>query len=360
MRLQAFTVLALSCALGPFAAGQQGGSPNQALRHATKPGTTTELPATAASVKPSDSVITLDGGCKSGDKNGCVTAITREQFEKMANAVKPGMTTDARRNFAVQYGKILAFSDQARALGLENEPRFQEILQFVKNQLLVEALNEHFSNEYANPSEEKIEAYYKENSSKFQQADLQRVIIPSQPAAAEITKPTEAEQKAYIEKVRQQWVNGADPATLQKDALARMGLTGSVPDVNLKDHTPGMIPQEQQSIFSMKPGEISQPFVDTGAAYIYKLISVKEKPLSEVKPLITKTIHDQMMREKIQEMTESVKPVLNEAYFGPEKQPEPMTGANGSPQQQGPVHSQANAGEKPANSSTPPPASPQK
>jgi len=267
------------------------------------------------------------------------------------------MTTDARRNFAMQYGKILAFSDQARALGLENEPRFKEIMQFVKNQLLVEALNEHFSNEYANPSDEKIEAYYKENGAKFQQADLQRVIIPTQPAAAEITKPTDAEQKAYIDKVRQQWVNGADPATLQKDAFARMGLTGSVPDVNLKDHTPGMIPQEQQSVFSLKPGDISQPFVDTGAAYIYKLVTVKEKPLSEVKAQIAKTIHDQMMREKIQELTESVKPALNDAYFGPEKQPEPMTGANGAPQQPGSDHPQANSSETPAASQ---PASPHK
>ena len=56
------------------------------------------------------------------------------------------------------------FLTQARALGLENDARFKEILQFVKDQLLVESLNEHFSNEFANPSDQKIEDYYKENS----------------------------------------------------------------------------------------------------------------------------------------------------------------------------------------------------
>lgn len=321
MRLQALTVIALSCALAPFAAGQGGTTSTMPLRHQPKPGTTTELPATAESVKSSDPVITLQGACKSGSESGCVTAVSREQFEQMANSVKPGMTTDAKRNFAVQYGKILAFSDQARALGLQNEPRFQEILQFVTDQLLVESLNEHFSNEYANPSDQKIEEYYKENSHQFQQANLQRVIIPSQPASSDIKKPTDAEQKAYVDKVRQQWVAGADPATLQKEALSRVGLTGSVPDVNLKDHTPGMIPQQQQAIFEMKPGEISQPFTDTGASYIYKMVSQNEKPLSEVKVQIAKTIHDQMMRQKIEELTEAVKPTLNEAYFGPEKKP---------------------------------------
>ncbi len=335
MRLQAFAVLALSCALAPFAIGQEAGAKaGQPLRHAIKPGQTTELPATAASVKPSDNVITMSGACKDSTQSGCVTAVSREQFEQMANAVKPGMTTDAKRNFALQYGKVLGYSDQARALGLQNEPRFKEILKFVTDQLLTESLNEHYSNEYANQSDQKIEEYYKQNLGKFREADLQRLIIPSQPAAAEITKPTEAAEKAYIAKLRQQWVAGADPATLQKEAFTRMGLTGSAPDINIKNSGPGMVPPTQASVFDMKPGEISQPFVDTGAAYLYKMVAEHEKPLSEVKPQIAKTLHDQMMREKIQELSESVKPELNEAYFGPENKPEaPQTGTLHAPQQ---------------------------
>lgn len=354
MRLQAFTVLALSCALAPFAAGQEGTTPmSRPLGHAPKPGTSTELPASAANVKPTDNVITLNGACKTGGQNGCTAGVSREQFEQMANAVKPqGMTEDARRNFANQYAKILAFSDQARALGLENEPRFKEILKFVTDQLLVESLNEHYSNEYANQPDQKVEEYYKQNSSKFREADLQRIIIPSQPAAAEIKKPTEAEQKAYTDKVRQQWVGGADPATLQKEAFTRMGLTGSAPDSNLKNYAPGMVPPDQASVFDMKPGEISQPFVDTGAAYIYKMVSEHEKPLSDVKAQIAKTLHDQMMREKIQELSESVKPELNDAYFGPEKKPEePQTGNLKAPQQ---------GAEPSAKPSTPQPTPPQK
>ncbi len=327
MRLQALTVLVFSCALVTYAAGQAGETSAKPLGHAIKPGKTTELPATAESVKPSDAVITMSGACKGISESGCVSAVSREQFEQMANSIKPGMTTDARRNFAIQYGKILSFADQARALGLENEPRFKDILQYVRDQLLVESLQQYYSDQYSKVSDQKIEEYYKENSRKFMQADLQRVLIPSQPAAAEITKPTPEEEKAYVEKVRQEWVGGADPAKLQKEALSRMGLNGSVPDVNLKDHTPGMLPQEQQSVFDLKPGEISQPFTDAGASYLYKMVSEGEKPLSDVKAQIAKTLHDQMMREKIQELSENGKPVLNEAYFGPEKKPGPESGA---------------------------------
>ena len=245
MRLKTLTVLALSCALATLTQAQTapsqtnpaepGTTSAQPLRHMPKPGKTTELPASAASVKPDDSVITLEGACKAGAASGCITSVSREQFEQMANSIKPSMTMDARRNFAIQYGKILAFADQARALGLENDQRFKDILQYVKDQLLVEALNQYWSDQYTNQPDAKIEEYYKQNSQKFLEANFQRVIIPSQPAAAEVKKPTEEEEKAYVEKVRQQWVAGADPETLQKEALSRMGLNGSVPDINLKD-----------------------------------------------------------------------------------------------------------------------------
>ena len=337
MRLQAITVLVLSCALAPFAAGQEGGTTSsKPMGHAVKPGQTTELPESAASVKPNDAVITLEGACKDASPSGgCVSSVDRTQFEQMANAVKPGgMTGDARRNFGLQYGKILGFADQARALGLQNDPRFKEILKYVTDQLLVESLNDHYSTEYSNQSDQKIEEYYKQNLSKYREADIQRIIIPSQPAAAEVTKPTEAEQKAYVDKLRQQWAGGADPATLQKEALSRMGLNGSSPDVNLKNQTPAMVPPDQESVFSLKPGEISQPFIDAGAAYLYKMVSEHEKPLSDVKALIAKTLHDQMMRQKIQELSDSVKPMLNEAYFGPERKPEaPQTGTIHTPEQ---------------------------
>jgi hypothetical protein len=330
MRFQTVTVLALSCALGTLVQAQTtpaqappGTTSSKPLGRAPKPGTTTELPASAASVKPDDAVITVDGACKNGGANGCVSSVTRQQFESVSSGAKRGSTVEAKRNLAMDYGKILVFSDQARALGLEDEQRFKDILRYVTDELLTQALYQYWSDKFDEQPDSKIEEYYKQNSRKFLQGTFQRIIIPSQPAAAEVKKPTDDEEKAYVEKVRQQWAAGADPATLQKEALSRMGLNGSVPDVNLKDQTPAMFPEAHQAIFDMKPGDISQPFTDAGASSIYKMVSEQEKPLSEVKQQIAKTLHDQMMRDKIQELSEVAKPVLNEAYFGPEKKPEP-------------------------------------
>ncbi len=132
-------------------------------------------------------VITLKGVCqpKAGATTppaGCVSSMTREQFEKMIKALqqpgKPPMPPDVLRNFASQYSKLLVFSDAARELGLENDPRVQEIFQFARNQILTDALNQHIVEEYSHLSDQQIEEYYNQNPKKYVEANLQRIIIP--------------------------------------------------------------------------------------------------------------------------------------------------------------------------------------
>jgi len=316
MRFSTLTAVALWCALAGSAAAQAPGS--APLGHSPKPGTTAALPETASSVGPTDPVITLSNACKT-PTTGCVSSVSREQFEKLVNVVKPDMTTDQRRNLAEQYGKTLGFADQARAIGLENDPKYQMMLQAAKEQILAQTLYQHYSDEYSHPSDQEIQDYYNKNSSKYRQANLQRIIIPSQPGSGDIKKPTEQEVKAYTDQIRQKWIAGGDPVALQKEAMEHMGLTASVPDVNMKDERPGMLPGEQESVFDLKPGDVSQPFTDPGATYLYKLVSISPIPLSEVKAQIAKTLHDQKLRDKLQEVSETAKPTLNTAYFGVEK-----------------------------------------
>ena len=104
-------------------------------------------------------VITLKGVCQPKapatipPAADCVSSMTREQFEKMTKALqqpgKPPMPPDVLRNFASQYSKLLVFADAARELGLENDPRVQEIFQFARNQILTDALNQHIVQEYS-------------------------------------------------------------------------------------------------------------------------------------------------------------------------------------------------------------------
>jgi hypothetical protein len=272
-------------------------------------------------------VITLKNVCqpKAGATTppaGCVSSLTREQFEKMTKALqqpdKPPMPPDVMRNFASQYSKLLVFADAARELGLENDPRFRQILQFATNQILTDALNQHIIQEASHVSDQQIEDYYKQNPKKYVEVTLQRIMVPRTAASGDKPKPSDAEEKAYADKIRERWVAGEDAVKLAKEAMEHAGLTNAAPDVNLGARRPGTLPEAHESVFDLKSGEISQVFSDPGSLYIYKVVSFRQVPLSEVKATISSTLQRQMITDKIEQIQKSATIVLNDAYFGPE------------------------------------------
>jgi len=309
-------------------------------------------------------VITLKGACQPAagtttPPSGCVSGLTREQFEKLVKALtppdRPPMPPDVMRNFATQYAKLLTFSDTARAMGLENDPRVVQIMQFAKNQILTEALNQHITDEYSHPTDQQIEDYYKQNSKKYIEVTLQRIIIPRNQGNgnSDKPKPSEADEKAYADQIRQRWVAGEDPDKLEKEATEHSGVTTPPANVNVGPRRPGTLPEAHDAVFDLKPGEVSQSFSDPASFYIYKVVSVRTIPLSEAKASITTTLQRQLVTDKIQQIQSSVTPVLNDAYFGPAKPEVPPTPRIISPRRGTPPAPGAGA-TPPANPGTPP------
>jgi len=330
--------LAFSCALAGTSYGQQPSStptpaPTTPAAGQTAPGQpakTGDAKTTppASNVPLTAPVITLQGACpeKNGAKPaGCVNQLTREQFEKMTNAIQPAdrgpVPPEMKRKFAAQYAKLLTMADAAREMGLENDPKVKEIFTVVRNQVLAEALNQHLMEEYAHPSDQQIQDYYDKNAKKYHEVTLQRIVIPMSQASSDKPKVPEEEQKAFAEKIRTRWVAGEDPAKLEKEAMEHLGMTTSAPDVNVGARRAGSLPEAHEGVFDLKTGEISQVYSDPAAFYIYKVVSERQVPLSEVKANISQTLQRQMYNDKLQEIQASVKPELNDAYFGPEPPP---------------------------------------
>ncbi len=363
-----FLVLALSCALS-FAAYGQDSHSNPPAAPPAAPTANGQMaapapaqPAPATSNVPMDeAVITLKGVCqpKAGSSTppaGCVSGMTREQFEKMTKALqqpdKPPMPPDVIRNFASQYAKLLVFADSARELGLENDPRVQQIFQFARNQILTDALNQHIVQEYAHPSDQQIEDYYKQNSKKYLEATLQRIIVPRTAATGDKPKPSDSEEKAYADKIRERWVAGEDPVKLQKETMEHAGLNTPPPDITVGARRPGSLPEAHESVFDLKAGEVSPVFSDPGSLYIYKVVSIRQLPLSEVKATISSAIQRQNITDKIQQIQNSATVVLNDAYFGAEA---PKTVHQTVVMPKGPRSTPPSSGSAPPNPNAPPP-----
>lgn len=339
MQRTSLLILAISCALASAAyaqapaAGSTATPPSQAPNGApAKPSgpDTSAVPADAA-------VITLNGACKPATGSttppeGCVNTVTKAQFEKLMTVIKPESTTtpEMKRNFAQNYAKLLVFSDAARQLGLENDPRVLEIMKVAKNQILLEALNQHYSDEYSHLSDQQLQQYYDQNAKKYQESTLIRVIVPKNTGSGDKPKPSDQEQQAYVETVRKRLADGADPALLEKEVMEHQGIKTPAPDVNIGAKRPGTLPVAHETVFDLKAGEVSQPFSDPAAFYLYKVVSVKQVPLSEVKTQITNTLKQQLMKDKMEEIQNSVKPELNDAYFGPAPAPVPPRGPMGA------------------------------
>jgi hypothetical protein len=73
----------------------------------------------------------------------------------------------------------------------------------------------------------------------------------------------------------------------------------------------------QESVFQLKAGEVSQAYTDPAATYLYKVVSTRLIPLSEVKDSIVKTLQQQQLQDKLEAIGKSATPVLNDEYFGP-------------------------------------------
>lgn len=329
-------VLALSLALNYASLGQATGSSQQpqtaGAASAAAPGKPVAVPAPArpagdpGAVAPSQAVITLKGACEAkpdGPKPapGCVSSVTKEQFEKLTNALKPDLSADEKRNLAQNYGRLLVFADTARALGLENDPKVQEMFNFYKDQILAQAVNQHYSQEYAHPSDQQIEQYYNQNKKKYLEATLQRIIVPKKTGTTDT--PSETEGNAYVEQVREKWVAGGDPAKLQTEAMEHAGVKQAGPDVNVGARRPGTLPVQHETVFQLKAGEVSQAYNDPSASYLYKVVSIREIPLAEVRDTIGRQLSQQMIKDKMESIASSVTPELNETYFGPPPQMSP-------------------------------------
>lgn len=331
MQRQIIAVLAFSCALIPPGLAQTpppGGPPVPRMRGpaaraaaAAAAGNAETLPPSASAVGMDQSVITLKGECEpKGDSTpskDCVSTVTRDQFEKLAHALQPGMSIDAKRQFATNLARLLVYSDAARALHLENDESVKLIMQFVGNQVLAEGLKRHYTEEFSHVSDQQVQDYYNQNRAKYVEVTLQRIFIPTNPGTSDKPAKSDTEQIATAEKFRERWVAGEDAVKLQQAAFDAQGLTsGAAPEVDMGARRPGSLPASQEAVFQLKAGEVSQVFHDPAASFIYKAVSVREVPVSEVKDSIVKTLQQQLLQDKMEEIGKSATPVLNDDYFG--------------------------------------------
>jgi len=302
--------------------------------------------ATNANVPATAPVITIKGLCdapKTGataTKADCKTVITRSEFEKLANALQPGMPPQVRKQLASAYPRLLVMSKEAQKRGLEKDAHYLETLKFAKLQILNQELTRKMQEDAAKVPAADIDAYYKSNGAAFEQAAVQRVFVPktkkieSKDTASDEYKAKVKEGEDAMTKeaddLRARAAAGEDFDKLQKEAYEAAGIPNNPPATSIPKVRRGNLPPTHASVFDLKAGDVSPVIHDPSGSFFYKVQSKTMPPLSEVQDEIKTTLQSQRMRDMQQKLQESVSTDLNEAYFSGNPAP-PAGAAKGKP-----------------------------
>ena len=287
-----------------------------------------------AEVPPNEPVISIRGLCpaqkdiatntKVPGTAECTISVTREQFDNLVKAFNSNnqpITPAQRRGLAEKYVELLVFSEAAESAGVENTPTYAEVMRVLRLKTLGDLYLNQLAEQYRNPPEQEIEAYYQANQQKYEAAKLSRIYLPKNDPDPKATP----EQKQDFEKriqplsddIQARAAKGEDMAKLQKDVYTSLGITATPPSTDLSLARHGMFPAKlDQEIFSHKAGEVFRSDDATGYM-IYRVDSRQTSPLESVKAEISQQIFRQKMEAKTKELNAPVHAEYDDKYFGP-------------------------------------------
>ncbi len=308
-----------------------------APKAATASSATATNGAETASIGPATAVITIAGMCDKPpvDKSkaaSCKTVVTRAEFEQLVAAVAPTMAAPARKQLATQYGTALVMVHKAHEMGLDQGPRFQELMRVARISVLTKELSQKLQEQAEKISDKELETYYHNNEASFQEVDLQRIFIPrskqsaeskdkasddaaAKDAAKKEQQESEDAMKKVAEALRGRAAGGEDFAKLQDEAIAASGFKGK-PPTRLGKVRRTSLPPDQGEVFNLKVGETSQLISTPNGYLVYKVGDKDTLPLDHVREEISATLQSQRMQDAMQGIQQSATPELNSKYFG--------------------------------------------
>ena len=306
-------------------------------------------------VSPDQSVITIHGLCSADavsksaatpDLASCTRTVTKAEFEKVLgflNANSSRITLLQRRQIAQGYVAMVAYAEAARKEGMENDPKFIELMQFLRVRTLAESYKREQQEKFGTPSQEDIEAYYRQNLDKFEDLKVRRIFVPknnpspAKPAADQKdAKAAEAGDPEFAKKaeqvandIRERAAKGEDPAALAKEAYATLGITSAPASTDAFSYRKGTLPaQDELEFLAGGSGSVSKVQVEATGYLIYKLDSKNPRPFDQVKVQISSTLSRQILEEKTNAVMSGVQSELNDQYFGPPPAAQPPVAPN--------------------------------
>lgn len=346
----------LACAVVVIATGAHAQNGNLSKSHA--PGTasvqhipdevaqkneaSTEPRAAQTAVSLTDPVLTIRGVCteltpaSETDGRTCSTVVTRKEFEVLMDMVAPGSkgNAGARQSVAKTYAELLAFETAARKAGIPDTAEFRWTLALLRLRALADSYRRNLEKQYATPSNEEIDDYYRREVRRFEEVKLRRIVLPKNNFSAANKEEFEKKALQVANEVRQRAGNGEDFDVLQREGYAALGFPGSPPATEVGSRRRASLLSEiADEVFGLNPGQVSRVENEPYSFVIYKVEAKRTIPEQMVRDEISREISRQKMDNAVKAVTGAVHADLNEEYFGkPAGQPQSAEPPAKSPQ----------------------------
>jgi hypothetical protein len=303
----------------PTAAGAE--TPADGLRHESGA-------STIALDKPLITIRGLCGGLSADTATSdCKTVMTRAQFEEVINALEPNMPRHARREFALHYAEALVMARKAVEIGLDKGADYEEQMKLARIQVLSQDLKRVLQAKASQISDEDIEDYYRNNITRFEKAEIERIYVPKtqQTSSASDNNLSDAEKRERMQKseqtmkeeadnLRAHAVGGEEFAKLQADAYKVAGIKSGAPNTSLVVRR-SSLPPNHVSVMDLNPGEVSSVLADSNGYVIYWVKKKETLPLDQSREEIKATLRSQRMQDEMRGIQNSATPTLDESYF---------------------------------------------
>ena len=313
---------------------------------AAKTPSATPTPGSKPDQKPAadpaeQTVITVHGLCDKSDKaapinsDKCVTAVGREEFEKVTEAVtKPDqqLAPAAKRSLAEKYVELLVLANAAKEAGVDQSPEFAASLYLLQLRTLAEFYQRQLELEYRNPPQAEIDAYYKEHAGDYVSSNVSRVYVPkNDPSGKAITPEQKTAFTAKASQVADEMLGRASKGEglekLQKEAYEKLGINSTPPSTTIGAMRKGSLPPtDDKQMFALEPGGVFKSDA-AGAFTIYKVDSKQNLTEENVKDEIARVIFRQKIEKKVKELNASIKSDFDDKYFGPSPSPAAQPGS---------------------------------
>jgi peptidyl-prolyl cis-trans isomerase C len=234
--------------------------------------------------------------------------ITVAQMQRILQRVRqPGAN---EKELLRQYELMLRLSADAEKDKLDQKSPWKDDLEWSRAQLLATAQINTFFNNVAVPVDEQ-QKFYETNRNRFEHAKVKLIYLPFS-ANTESSDPkkkpmTEQQALAKAEAVLKQARGGADFVKLVKENSADSTSAGKDGDFGAPIRRSDALPEPvKTAIFSLKPGEISEPVRQANGFYLFRLEEIGVQSFEQAKDEIANELKQLRLRDYMDKTSKTI------------------------------------------------------